>query len=249
MILINPYSFGNKWDNARVKAIASLTSAGYFARMDKLFIPKGAVDVSAAVLDWKGGSSASIHGSASWSAAYGFVGSAVSGSYINTNFTPSTDGINFASTSASMGCYVTALPTNVSGVQYYAGGYAGGEVSKIVSIYQQYSSGAFESRVQVNNNTAIVGGVYPVAAGMLVAVRSGTNVTLYRDGVAKNSYTLASGGLTAAPIDICAQCANGNHGNGGSDVKVGAWWVGDEFSVAEQNSIKSIIDTYYADVA
>lgn len=236
---------------ATSRLIKALRAVNFWSFVDAFYLAKGAQDAQSGFLDWRRpGVSATAHASAAWSGSGGFCGSAAAGSYFNSRFNPAIDGVNFLTGDCSIGCLVVGLPSNTSGTQYYTGGYANGDSGKIIRIYQEYNSGAFMSRLEINCGASIVGGVHAVGVGLIVARRVGDVVSLYRDGVLKNQYTKASGGLSSVELDICAQCANGTHGFGNCDVQIGVWFAGagSVMSVDVQNAVMSALNEYFLSV-
>lgn len=229
--------------NAINTLILALKTPGYFARMDKLLVPRYAVDSNASVLDWKGGASASINGSASWSAADGFVGSSVAGSYVNSAFTPATDGVNYALNDCSMGAYIVARPTVTSGA--YFGRTTGGAANQAIYLTDDVSTGELGGKI----NSSAGGGTAHGAAAVGLTVLSRTASNAWRidvNGVTKLSDTDTSGGLSTSPIYLCAvREESGDFAGLECNVKIGAWWAGDSFTLVEQAAIKSAFDTYF----
>lgn len=217
-----------------------LKNPGYLARMDKLLVPRYAVDVSAAVLDWKGGSSASIHGSASWSAEFGFVGGGNSTGYINSHYNPATGATNFSLNSFSVGSFVTAAGTGDSDFLFGARGSTGTQLHLFES-----TGNSYEARACATTNTYTASN--QVGTGLIVLQRTASNaVEIYKNGtgIATNNKNAASVSIPSFDLYICGNNVNGT-ASGVSTTKIGAWWAGDSFTPVEQATIKSAFDTYF----
>lgn len=223
-------------------AIVALKDAGYWARMDGIIVPRNAHDQQFGLLDWKRNVAASIHGSASWDTALGFVGSTDSGSYVNTNFTPSTDSVNYALNDCSMAVYVSALAT-VSNVNYF--GKIGGTANQALYLgIGNHETGTMEGKINSSAGGASATG--KAAIGLNSIGRTASNAwNIGVNGATQYTDTDTSGGLSTLPIYLLA-VNNAGTASAMTNAKIAAWYAGDHFSTAEQSAIKAIFDTYFA---
>ena len=213
------------------RAIGSLVTAGYWARMAALYVPKKASAQQAALLDWKRSTkAATIAGSATWVQADGFYGSSTAGSYVNTDFIPSTDGASiYTLNDASMGAIVTSAFSDATLRAYFGAIGSGGD-------YVKYATQNNTTTTHINSN-APMGDADAVVAGLAVVQRAASNShQIYMSGTQTGTgFT----GSTALPNRTVYLLANNNNGTTQDmlPAKIGMWYAGSSFTGAEQLAI------------
>lgn len=234
----------NQWKQRIDDLIVELKASGYFQLMDSLYIPRTGETQQAALLDWRRSTkSAILNGSATWSAADGFVGSIAAGSYVDTDFTPSVDGVNLALNSGCIFAYIVTRP-QISGGTGYVWGASGTAGNNNAIASDNPATGAVS--YSLSNSALRTSANSKAGTGLLCIVRtSATTVTAYLNGVYIDTTSVATAtslcdraiAILASRTSLIGSCSSG---------AIAAWGAGDAFSAAEQNDIKAIMDVYFA---
>lgn len=181
--------------------IAGLKTDGLWAALDAAWVI-AAHDAQAARLNLKSAShTLSLVNSPAFTVDRGYAGDG-STSYIDTLFTPSTDGVAYALNSASIGAYING-GTNTTDSNRAAIGTqdAGGNTAVIVA---RGNGGELRGRVNVTSSTEAFG---PVASryGFSVLSRTASNLTTgYKNGVSASTSATTTSSLPAASFLIGA---------------------------------------------
>lgn len=221
--------------------IIALKSRGYFQRLDRLYVGKKAVSEQMALLNWKDPSiSMTKHGAASWTTTDGFASTGANAAYFNTNFTPSTDGVNFTLNSASYLCYVTGKATS--------GSYFGKSGSPTNTNSYMKVGGTDSLSATLNSANSKSSGNNVNSTGFFAVCRTASNAwRLDKNGVSAITHSGASGALPTASIYLLAErTVSGDGTINECNGKIAVWAAGDEFSLAEELEIKEIFDSYFA---
>lgn len=231
--------------NAINTAIVALKNAGYWSRIDALFVPREAHDQSAGLMDWKRLISASLLGSATWAQNKGFVGSVTAGSAVNSAFIPSSNGVNYKLNDCSMMAYVGKLPTADNKSLF---GRTGGTANQAIYL-KKLSTLSYDGKI---NASAGGGSGTGVAATGLNCISRTASSAWRIDVNGANVYTDTdtSGGLSTSPIYLCGLRNETDDFVGEeNDSEIAMWLAGDYFTTAEQSAIKTIFDNYFTALA
>lgn len=224
--------------------LGNLIDDGFLARMDTLYVPLKNETSQAAVLDWKrSAKSAVLNGAATCTTALGFVGSTASGAFIDTDFTPSTDGANLTLNACSYGMYVTRMPS----AQKYYFGRLNGTANQAVYML---GDGTGDSACRAHASAGGTASAGSIAVGALTVMQRAASNSwgVYKDGVLVYSDNDTSGALSSLKLFLLAAHNGTTPGTstGNSDAAIGAWWAGGTFTPAEQLAIASYLDAYAA---
>lgn len=227
--------------NAIDAAIRALVDAGYWARMDALLVPKKANTQQSATVDWKRLVEATINGSATWVRANGFVGHTDANSYIDTLYTPSTDGNSYTLNSASMGMIVDTVYADATQRSYFGGVGANGN-------FVNLSTTDTATIISINGLGATTDASQITADLVVVQRTSMVYQDIYIDGVNVDHEISGSGSLPNASVYLMA-LNNSGTAHDMIPAKGAMWYAGDEFTGGEQDAIIAIFNTYFAAVA
>jgi len=227
--------------NAIDAAIRALVDAGYWARMDALLVPKKANTQQSATVDWKRLVEATINGSATWVRANGFVGNTGANSYIDTLYTPSTDAVQYAQDSASMGMIIDTVYSDATTRTYFGGVGANGYFVQL-----DYSNSG--ATIHVNSLGASTNATAATASLVAIGRDGPLYQRLFIDGTLIDNELVASDGLPNTSIFLLSRSASGTPGQY-MPAKAAMWFAGDYFDDIEQAAISAIFATYFAAVA
>ncbi len=224
-------------------AIIALNVGNYLPRMDRLGVMKGAATQQQGMgVDWKVPTlGITLVGSASWTNADGFVGSTAAGSAGLTGFNPELDGVNFTLNSGSLGAYITKAATPKSFASIL-GCHDGAEFNYL------FTNNSAVGNYRMNTSTTADSGLvaFPTGSWIVGQRESSTVVKLYKDGVDVTGISAAN---TEGAVNAEMYMGAGNIGGGvfsPTDVNLGVWWAGAEFTDVELAEIGAIFDTYFA---
>jgi hypothetical protein len=182
--------------NAYVKAGVD---DGWWGDGDREFVFASHASGRDSLLDWldptNNAKVATLVNAPAWVQYQGYTGNG-SSSYINSNYTPSTDAVNFAQDSASFGVYIRS---DVNGFQIDAGTYGSGSKNYIVS----RSSNNYN--LILNSADLALASAQINSQGLTCVNRAvaGT-VQGYKNGSFVNDRVLASAAVTNIPFYILA---------------------------------------------
>lgn len=222
--------------------IGAIKTAGAWTKLDCLWLWAGH-DSQAGLLDWKRLSDATAVNSPTFTTDRGFTGDG-STSYINTNFTPSTDGVNYTLNSACMGAYLNAgTDTAVSGPNSIGAASGGGTINARVEPWRSSTPGS-TVRARVNDGTATTVGTVATRFGLTAVNRSGASaVQIYRNGASIGTSTAASSNVPS--IDVYALGFNNGGALGGAnDNRIAAAFVGGSLTSTEHADLFTAIEAY-----
>jgi hypothetical protein len=222
--------------------IGAIKTAGVWTKLDCLWLWAGH-DSQAGLLDWKRLSDATAVNSPTFTTDRGFTGDG-STSYINTNFTLSTDGVNYTQNSACMGAYINggtdALSTTANSIGVSA---SGGTLNARIEPWRSVTPGS-GARARINDNTATTVGTVTTRFGLTAVNRSGASaVQIYRNGSSIGSSTAASGSLPNIDVYTLGFNSGGSLG-GASDNRFAAAFVGASLSGTEHADLFTAIEAY-----
>lgn len=215
--------------------VTSLKTAGVWTLLDELWI-MAAHDAQAARLGWKRYKNLTAVNSPTFTTDRGYAGIAFS-AYLNTNFVPSTDGVQFTQNDASLGVY-----SRTDGYQSnFEAGVSDG--TNRISIMLGNTTSEV-GRVQLNQSLNSEVGRLTTPTGLLVIRRTGAAANgALQNGVIVKTQNLASSGLPTKTLFIAAFNNNGS-ATGQNTRQFAAAFVGAAMSEAQQLSLYNAIQTY-----
>jgi hypothetical protein len=229
--------------------VAGTKTDSVWTKIDRFWFPAVHEQGASARLDWKSpatvGRRLTEVNTPSWTAYQGYTGDG-STSYLNTNFTPSTDGVNYTQNSACAGVWVrTVGPTSAS--RAYAGLNDG--FTQQTAIIRRADGSSWQA-VGPNDTTSINATTLSQSAtGLLVANRSGASARqVYRNGSSEASDTQASVGLPAFDLYLLARNSSGTAGLF-SDGQISAAFVAASLNATEQANLHTRLNTLITGVA
>lgn len=174
-----------------------------FAEFDRLWI-HGLADSVAARTSVANPTStmASVVNSPTFTASQGYTGNGTN-SYLNTNYTPSTQGVKFTQNSA---CIFVYARNNVMGDHIDLGGVSGSNKSFVIS---RYSGGLAYYPIGLNTSVASPGIAVPTSAGLTVANRDTINLSVYKNGIQLAPLLRAAELVNTAPYYILSYNLSG----------------------------------------
>lgn len=223
--------------------VLDLKTHGVWDKLDALQV-YAAHTQQAGLLDWKRtGVSASLSGSATWDADDGIIGSTAASSYVNTAFTPSSDGVEFQLQDATMGCYVVAATTNAVDDEYYFGGR--GSNSTYETNLGATSSTRLTARINSGNASTSASSHRSDTGLLAVGVTGSDNTVLSGSGVSLASWTATESGLSNGVVYVGAKNNNGTV-NGQCDARIAVWFAGSNLTLAQLAAFETAIEEYMA---
>lgn len=196
-----PYAISIERKDLIDSLIKQLKADTVWSKLDVLYL-YAADDTSNAKLNWKSPSfTTTISGTTKpvLTANMGFTGNGTS-AYLNTNWNPSTNGVNYRRDSASAFTYIRS---SVNEAKYIFGaGGAGVSFCRLVP----WNGGFIDSRMNDNtgNLTATTNG-----AGMYTLIRvSSSAFKIYKNDSLKNTASVTSSNVP--PVNMFTLCRNGN---------------------------------------
>lgn len=222
--------------------IGAIKTAGVWTKLDCLWI-LAAHDSQAALLDWKNLSDATAVNSPTFTTDRGFTGDG-STSYINTNFTPSTDGVNYTQNSACMGAYLNAgTDTAVSGPNSIGFNSNSNARQSRIEPWRSATGGA-TVRVRMNDATATTVGTIATRFGLTASNRSASNaVQVYRNGSSIGTSAVTSAALGTIDAYILGFNDAGLL-TGQNDNRCAAAFVGGSLTSTEHADLFTAIEAY-----
>lgn len=219
--------------------VYSLDTAGYWDRMDILYVLASHTEADG-LINWISPSeyTATNVSSTTWAQWIGFTGDGTA-DYLNTNWNPSTDGVNYTQDDGSVGIYVSQdiQEDNV----YVFGAYNG---TNQTYFRPRSTTGGLGGAINSNLTFAAAG--VSTAVGLWIVTRTASNATeVYQDGTSMDSDTDASVGLPNNDMGILNRIG----GNGFSSNTVMLFFAMDGMTDAEAIEISDIINIYITAIA
>ena len=216
----------------QIKAMDSLViklkADTLWSKADRIF-PFAFFTASDALIDMKAsGDNATAVNAPTFTAKEGYKGNG-SSSYINTHFTPATDGVNWTLNSASMGVYVNEVSTG--GNTYHCGSFSNGSDFTAISTSPTASDGINAGYLAINKADVV---------GLRLNNRySSTNLRSYISGDIVNS---ASNANTLSPLAIYVFGLNWNDNfSFQSNSEISFVYLGGVLSSAQPAKLQAII--------
>ena len=195
---------------------------------DRIF-PFAFFNASDALIDMKASSdNATAVNSPTFTAKEGYKGNG-SSSYINSNFIPATDGVNWTLNNASIGVYVNEASTGSN--PYHMGGYTTG-------------SNATSIAASTSGAESINSGFISLGAGDIVGLRLNNRISSSTIKVFwnNNTYTFASAANTLTPVPLYIFALRDGAGVGFyANSELSFVYIGGSLSSAQPAKLQSII--------
>lgn len=220
--------------------IASLISGGVWAKLDALWV-QAAADSQAAKLNWISSSfTLSAVNSPTFTTDRGYAGNG-STSYLNTNFIPSSDGVNFTQDNASMFCWLNAGTDTADGSASIMGAFDGTQGSYL---YPRNGTDALQARFNDGTTSAFGGLTVSTRYGLTLVQRtSSTSKIAYRNTIAATAVTVTSIGRPTRSVFLSGRNSSGTPA-GLQNNRFAAAGLGASLSGAEQTALFNALNTY-----
>lgn len=220
--------------------VQSLDDDGILADLDVMYVYATDADSAFArynILD-PTNNNCTLIGSPTFTSLEGFTGSSTAA--LNTNFIPSSDGVNFALSSACHGGYFRSIPTNST---VLAGSYDTSPSVNLTSLLMNRASGNNAISLNSNNGTGYWG-IPDYANGMFLAERVSTLNSLYRNG---SSVFSTTNGLATQLSDYAIYVLGRNDIgslNLGSSAQVSMYWAGRNLGTTKNADFYTAVQAY-----
>lgn len=274
MMLLNPFvSFGKAYDadalalfgrmtvepsskykNALNDFIVGGKDYGLYTLLDTFALPLKSESQQAGLLDFKRSSvSYTLQGVASFDPNFGFVNSATSGSYINTQFKPSSDGAHMTNVSSGYYIYVTEKPTASTSANFMPFAASSGPPYQDATQIFCTSSGQFGSYSAVNSAFYTFGASAQDCVGLISLTRTSVDrADLWKNGSILSSdvrdFTGYGPNLPNRNIPLGATLDNTTYRDF-TGIKIGAFGAGAPLTLTQQTNLKTLIDNYISAMA
>ena len=169
--------------------VAALKTDGIWTKLDALYIMATNGDSDFACYNVKDPTSFNLTkvNSPTFTSLEGFTGNG-STSYLDTNYTPSTDGVNFLQNNASLFFYNRVGRTG-GGSEYDFAAEQGSNQAMLTVHFND----SFRPVIRINSSSAIINGTTGRETGFQLATKANSNsLAYYNDGVLANSATIPS---------------------------------------------------------
>ncbi len=217
--------------------IVSGKGHGWWNKMDIFYVFAVGTNATDSRLNWKSTSyNATVGVAPTWTAYQGIQGNGTT-QYLTTNYNPSSNGVNFLSTSQSLGVY--SRTDSAGGVDI--GAY--NSCASIASIFIQTSS-----QIAAYFGTCTSGApVNPSSIGFFVGQRSdGSTQKIYKNGVLLNTTTAAGSTVVNTPLYILARNLGGP--NAYSTHQISVAFAGGALTDTEVSYMSADINEYMRSV-
>ena len=219
--------------------VYSLDTAGYWARMDYFSVAAHQYE-DGTLINWINPvlNDATNVSSTAWTQFVGYNGDG-SADYINTNWNPSTDGINFSQDDCSIGIF---LMENIQEDNVYVfGAYEGTHQT----YFRPYSTTGGLGGAISSNATFAAAGVTD-ARGLWIVTRTASNATaVYQNRTTMDTDTDASTGLPNSSMGILNRIG----ANGYSSNTYAIFFAMDGVNQTEADEISEILNAYITSIS
>jgi hypothetical protein len=218
--------------------VVALKAGGIWSKLDSFRVYATDGSANYALIDWKRLVNCTAVNSPSFTTNVGYRGDGTS-SYINSNFTPSTDGVNYTLNSASIFAYISGVRTEGQ-IQAYQGLFFGASWLLISAGTNTIGESYINSSASVNNTTTGIG-------FQLVNRLNSTSLNVYFDGVLRNTNIAAAS--VSLPTGTIWDLAANNNATGVffSDVQNAIVGYGANLD-AEQSDFNTAVNTYMSSI-
>ena len=208
--------------------VTDLKTAGVWDKLDVFYVFATDGDSDYATLNWKAPSSfqATKVSSPTFTANQGFKGDG-SSAYINTNFTPSTDGVNYQLEEASRGFYIYTAPT------------IGNNLEGSIETFQNRSLAILSSNQFFNNVKPDTGLDFSGTGMMQFTLKSASAISQWIGNTEVTCGT--TGSATAQPYNQTLFRERSNFSN----VEMSIYYMGGNIN-AYASDFNTAVDTYIA---
>lgn len=218
--------------------ITALKSAGVWNKLDTLYV-FAAADAQSALLNWKSSSyGASAVNTPTFTTDRGYVSNGTT-SYLDTGFIPSTNGVNFAQNSASIGVWIRSTQSDVA-APLIAAGASDPTKSAILAAWRSVVG----IGTQLNDLTSgTVGSGIATRIGLSVLDRSAGTREAYRNGASIGTDSVTSVGLPTVAAYVCCRNNNGT-ASGFTTDQISAHFMGSHLTAAEHLALYNALSAY-----
>lgn len=217
--------------------IIDLKAAGIWSLIDVLYVFATDGSSDFATLNWKSPTTFQLTkvNSPTFTTNQGFAGNGTT-SYLNTNWTPSTNGVNVTLNNAS---YSEGVTTDVANLNQEDFGGIGASSANSLRFNPRTGANQTAGRLHTTGGGPVAGPGNTNSVGFYQFRRVGAGAfEVFKNGANLGSTTSSSNGLTTVPIFICAL----NNNNGGpfqfSTRRISVW-----IAAASLNTLESSLYT------
>jgi len=218
--------------------VESLVDGGVWAKLDVFYLfAQYSNDDSEALINWvnPGTNDASAVSSPSWTSLEGYTGDGVA-DYINTNFVPSTEGVNYATNDASAFMYIR---NNVAEDMFDMSVIGSGD-NKLICRARGSADQIFYGLNQTSGNTQ----TNADSRGLFYYERTASNSTEgFRNNVSLGTDATASSGRPNLAVYVLAQNNNGSPGSY-STHQISIAGLGGSLTSGQRLTLMNAIETY-----
>lgn len=185
--------------------VNTLRSQGIWQKFDLFYDFIGAEDNANLVINLAnpGSYTATIVGTVAHVQGYGIKGDGTSG-YLNTNWIPGTNGVNYQASNAHLGALETSNIGSATSPQAYVVG--GGQAFLV----PRTASNVFFANINVTSSGSSIGGTVTDSSGHTLASRNAANVVVYKNGI--SAVTISPPTTTAVTVRSLYILARNNSG-------------------------------------
>lgn len=217
--------------NAQNTLVKELKAAGVWTLMDVFYCFAQESNVAGeALLNWRepaGDDNATNSSGTTFTSLEGFTGNG-SSYYLNTNFTPSSEGANITLNSASIGAYVR---TNVDEAKYIVG-------SSTNILMMPKNGGAFYGRISGSSNVYFA---QTTSAGFHVLTRpSSTTLSYFNNGTDKGDNTVNSTTLSTSIVYLIGSSSLSSF----SSQQLSIFFIGANMTNTQITNMNTAIEKY-----
>jgi hypothetical protein len=215
--------------------VLDLKDGGIWSKLDSFRVYATDGDSDFALIDWIRLTDCTAVNSPTFTTNVGYRGNGTS-SYINSNFTPSTDAVNYSLNSASIFAYISSVRTSGQ-IQAYQGQIAG--VSYLLIAAGTSNIG----ETYVNSTTAVTNGITGIGF-QLVNRLNATTLNVYYQGILRNTNSAATAAVSL-PTQTTWDFGANNGGAGALFSDVGNAIIGYGANLnAEQSDFNTAVNNY-----
>ena len=180
------------------------------------------------------------YNSPTFTAKQGYKGDG-SSAYINLNYNPSTDAINFALNDNSISIYVNQDSDGSNNTEAYIG-----HVSTNQNIIIKYIA---SNTVIKNNGTAYIN-IAITGSGYYTSSRNNSStIDFYKDAITYAAQTMASIAVPDANIYVFGYCDSSGNMAGASCAEIGVIKIGSSLTSTDYDNFRTAFDQYLSDIA
>lgn len=196
------------------------------------------------LLGWKNNSDAVVVSSPTFTTDRGFTTNGAT-DYLNSNFVPTTDGVNFIQDSACLGVYINDAGADTGGSTTYACGMADTGNVRVSRIVPKDAGGDIRGILNSGSTTTFTSVTPNTRAGFTTINRSGASALEgYRNGSSVGTGTTASTGVCSQPTWIGIHNVGGSPNGTGASARYAVFMAAGSLDATRQARVYARLLTY-----